>query len=90
VLTPDKTKNGKYIMSKTVVRHVEKTKIKVRLTDKIVSRVAKPSLQPNGWWKAKVEIAGEKVTVYRKSGRGIKTYEIPANMTTRQLAEARA
>jgi hypothetical protein len=77
-------------MSKTVAGSSTKTVIKIRLIDKIVSRVAKPSLQPNGWWKAKVEIAGEKVTVYRKSGRGIKTYEVPANMTTRQLAEARA
>jgi hypothetical protein len=77
-------------MAKTAVRSADKARIKVRLTDKIVSRMAKPSLQPNGWWKAKVEIAGEKVVVYRKSGRGIKTYEIPANMTTRQLSEARA
>jgi len=67
-----------------------KSVIKVRLADGIVSRKATPVLQENGWWKAKVTVSGEIVTVYRKSGRGIKTYELEGSLTARQLKTARS
>ncbi len=67
-----------------------KSSIKVRLADGIVSRKATPVKGENGWWKASVVVKGEKVTVFRKSGRGIKTYELEGALSARDLKVARS
>jgi hypothetical protein len=67
-----------------------KSFIKVRLADGIVSRKATPVKNENGWWKASVVLKGEKVTVFRKSGRGIKTYELEGSLSARELKVARS
>ena len=66
-----------------------KVAIKVRLADGIVSRKASPVKNANGYWKAKVTVKGKDINVYRKSGRGIKTYELEENLSTRELLLAR-
>jgi len=57
----------------------------------IITRKATPRLI-NGWWKASVTLAGETVKVYRKSGRGKKTY-VPGTheyLTVRELKAVNA
>lgn len=76
--------------TKTASKVSAKSVIKVRLADGIVGRKATPIKGENGWWKAKVTVSGETVTVYRKSGRGIKTYELEGSLSARDLKIARS